>query len=83
MTYIIRRKSAMEAFFRRIFCDAVIGLSDSIEEGHNLTARARIVNAELAGIRTGRVSLSDSFLRAPKDCLIISVVRFHIAERGF
>ena len=82
MTYIIRRKSAMEAFFRRIFCDAVIGLSDSIEEGHDLTARALIVNAELARVRTARVSLCDAFLRAPEDRLIKSVILLHVAERG-
>ena len=82
MTYIIRRKSAMEAFFRRIFCNAVIELSDPIKEGHDLTARALIVNAELACVRAARISLCDSFLRAPEDRLIKSVILFHVAERG-
>ena len=45
--------------------DAMRRLSDSVEEGHDLTARAGLVDAELTFSRSARVAGRNSFLLCP------------------
>jgi len=61
--------------------DAMRRLSDSVEEGHDLTAGAGAIDAEHASVRSGRVAICHTILRSPEDSLIVGVVHRNIAER--
>ena len=50
----------------------------SPDEHHDLAARAGIVYAELALVRSTRVALRDSFLLSPENCLVEGVSRRNI-----